>query len=67
MEFCVEWLANCMFWLLVNKFIILEIKEYTNNDSNILDVPVCSFTISTVLAKYPKWENTFIMSCYQYS
>ena len=48
-----------MFQLLVNRFIILEVEKYTNNDSDLSDALVCLSTISIALTKYPKWKKDF--------
>jgi len=36
MKFCVEWLANYIPQSLVNRFTVLEIEKYTDNDSNLV-------------------------------
>ena len=44
----------------MNKFTAVEIEKYTDNDSNISDAPICSFTISVVLVKCFKWEKRLL-------
>ena len=40
--------------LLVNRFTVLKIEEYINNNSNIPNTPVYLSTISITLTKYSK-------------
>lgn len=51
-----------MLWPLVNKFAVLKIKEYISEDSNLSNVPICTFhTNSAAITRCSKWENKLLL------
>jgi len=51
-----------MLWLLVNKFAVLEIKEYISEDSDSSNVSVCTFhTNSAAITRCYKWQNKLLL------
>jgi len=48
-------LVICMFQLLLNKSIVLQMEEYTKENSNTFDVSIClPYTHLIALSKYSK-------------
>lgn len=51
-----------MLQLLVNKFTILEIEEYTEEDSDISNIPVYLFYVNFIaFARYFKWKKRLLL------
>ena len=51
-----------MLQLLVNKFTILEIEEYTEEDSDISNIPVYLFYVNFIaFARYSKWKKRLFL------
>lgn len=47
---------------LVNRFTVLGIEEYTDNDNDLSNISVCPSAITVVFAKCSKWKKLSLYS-----